>query len=571
MLEFLDVSSNSLEGTISEAHLSNLNNLQWLDLSSNSLALDFNSDWNPPFQLDGINLRSCRLGPRFPNWLQTQTNYSQLDISNSRISDIVPKKFWDLSPKLFYLNLSYNQLNGKVPDLSLKTVFYPVIDLSSNRFECPIAPFPPNVTALHLSKNKFFGSISFLCNLNSKFLGSVDLSYDRLSGELPDCWMHMQNLAILNLANNNFFGKIPWSMGFLYELRTLHLRHNNLVGELPSSLKNCGNLIIFDLGENKLSGVIPTWIGTHLELLVVLSLRLNKFHGYIPVNICHVNSIKILDLSRNNISGIIPWCFSNFTALVWGNESKGKITYFYGFHAGTRYYYISELEYEDNAIVQWKREEFEFKNSLALLKSIDLSDNRLVGKIPEEISSLTGLGSLNLSWNYLMGHIIQKIGQLKMLESLNLSRNQLFGKIPISITHLNFLAILDLSNNNLSGKIPSSTQLQSFDGSAYAGNHELCGLLLPNKCPGDETTLHPSITNHGADNIIQGDEDGFINREFYVSMGLGFGIGFGAVFGTLLLQRSWEYIFFKFLNNIKDWLYVTTTVNMARARRWLQS
>ncbi|XP_059654816.1 receptor-like protein EIX2 [Cornus florida] len=120
----------------------------------------------------------------------------------------------------------------------------------------------------------------------------------------------------------------------------------------------------------------------------------------------------------------------------------------------------------------------------------------------------------------------------------------------------------------MSGKIPSSTQLQSFDASAYAGNHELCGLPLPNKCPGDETTLEPSVNK---DDIIQGNEDRFINREFYVSTGIGFGVGFDGVFGTLVLNRSWEHVLFNFLNNIKDWLHVTTAVNMARLRRWLQS
>ncbi|XP_059627578.1 receptor-like protein EIX2 [Cornus florida] len=182
--------------------------------------------------------------------------------------------------------------------------------------------------------------------------------------------------------------------------------------------------------------------------------------------------------------------------------------------------------YVDNALVLWKGKESEYKNNLALIVGIDLSGNRLVGKIPEEISSLVELNYFNLSRNKLNGHVIQKIGELKMLESLDSSRNQISGEIPTGITRLNFLAVLDLSNNNLSGKIPSNTQLQSFDASAYSGNDELCRLPLPNECPGDETTMEPSV---GKDDIIQGNEDGFINREFYVSKGLGFGVGFGGL------------------------------------------
>ncbi|XP_059627709.1 receptor-like protein EIX2 [Cornus florida] len=146
-----------------------------------------------------------------------------------------------------------------------------------------------------------------------------------------------------------------------------------------------------------------------------------------------------------------------------------------------------------------KGKESEYKNNLALIRGIEHSGNRLVRKIPEEISSLAKLNYLNLSRNELNGHVIQNIGELKMLESLDLSRNQFSCEIPTGITRLDFLTILDLSNNNLFGKIPSSTQLQSFDASAYFGNDELCGLPLPNKCSRDETALEPSI---GENDII---------------------------------------------------------------------
>ena len=48
-LEGLDMSWNFLQGTISEPHFSNLSKLWYLDLSNNSLALEFNFNWVPPF------------------------------------------------------------------------------------------------------------------------------------------------------------------------------------------------------------------------------------------------------------------------------------------------------------------------------------------------------------------------------------------------------------------------------------------------------------------------------------------------------------------------------------------
>jgi EIX receptor 1/2 len=115
-LQFLDLSFNSLKGFITETHLSNLSSLNHLDLSYNSdLSLKFSPDWVPPFHLDTIGLGSCKLGPAFPPWIQTQKNFSWLDISDARISDTIPNWFWDLSFNIKFLNISTNQITGTIP------------------------------------------------------------------------------------------------------------------------------------------------------------------------------------------------------------------------------------------------------------------------------------------------------------------------------------------------------------------------------------------------------------------------------------------------------------------------
>lgn len=267
-----------LEGIITEAHMSNLSKLTIMRFFYNSLAFNLSPDWFPPFRLSYISMSNCNLGPHFPKWLQSQKNCSLLDIFNTGISDIVPIWFWDLSPYLCHLNLSYNHLKGKVPDLSLKFTLAlapaPAIDLSSNCFEDSIPPFPYNVLALALSKNMFSGSISFLCAINTERLVYLDLSENHLSGEIPDCFRYW-NVFILNLANNNFSGRIPNSIDPSCNIMSLHLRNNSLTGKFPSSLKNCSAIMMIDLGNNKISGTIPAWIGDSLLELVVLNLRFN--------------------------------------------------------------------------------------------------------------------------------------------------------------------------------------------------------------------------------------------------------------------------------------------------------
>ncbi|KAM7489903.1 hypothetical protein LguiB_027387 [Lonicera macranthoides] len=457
-LRYLYLTNNKIQGRLPES-IGELSNLKILDLSFNLLSLEFSSDWTPRFQLDYILLANCKLGPHFPEWLQSQSNFSILDISGAGISDTIPHWFWDLSPGLLHLNFSNNQIHSMLPNLSLKFVNLEQIDLSSNRFNGPIPLFPRNLSLLNLSKNMFSGSIISLCTIVTEYLNFLIFSDNLLLGEVPDCWINANNLEVLDLANNNFSWKIPASFGFLNQLILLNLRNNSLIGELPSSLKNCSSLKVIDTSENKLSGQLPAWIGTNLTLLAVLSFRRNDFHGSIPPSMCLLNRIQVFDLSRNKISGNIPQCFNKLHSLIQTESSSTTM------FIPISMYYFSNNGYMPSALVQWKGNVFEYKSILGLLKCIDLSSNKLVGQIPQNLASLEGLISLNLSRNNLIGPAIQKISQMKKLEILDLSRNQLSGAIPIGLGSLNSLSVLDLSSNNFSGKIPRSTQLDTFNAS----------------------------------------------------------------------------------------------------------
>ncbi|KAM7486970.1 hypothetical protein LguiA_002979 [Lonicera macranthoides] len=488
LLRQLHLRNNKIQGRLPES-IGELSNLKDLDLSFNSLTLEFSSDWIPRFQLETIALANCKLGPHFPEWLRSQNNFSFLHMSGAGIFGIVPHWFWDLSPRLRYLNISDNQIHGMLPDLSLKYVKLYQIDLGSNHFKGPIPLFPRDLSLLNLFKNMFFGSITSLCTIVTKYLVFLDLSDNLLSGEIPDCWIDANNLEILDLANNNFSWKIPSSFGFLNHLELLNLRNNSLIGEFPSLLKNCSSLKVIDMSENKLSGQLPAWIGIDLTLLVVLIFRRNDFHGSIPLSTCLLNHIQVFDLSQNKISGNIPRCFNKLHSLIQTESSRTTMP---------------------SALVQWKGKVSKYKSILGLLKCIDFSSNKLVGQIPQEFASLEGLISLNLSRNNLTGPVIQKIGQMKMLEILDLSRNQLSGAIPIGLGNLNYLSVLDLSSNNFSGKIPRSTQLDTFNASVYTGNDQLCGLPLP-LCQEDESTSFPPPNDHGKT------DDTFVTTRFYIN------------------------------------------------------
>ncbi|CAI9778191.1 unnamed protein product [Fraxinus pennsylvanica] len=500
-LRQLRMSSNLLEDTITESHLSNFANLGELDLSLNSLTFNLSSDWIPPFQLYSLYLGNCHLGPHFPNWIQTQKTLEGLNISFAGISDAIPNWLWNMS-SLVILDLSHNNIRGKIPNVPSQSTVQIFIDLSYNNISGPIPLFLFYYTEIKLSKNMFSGSIFHLCTIpKGSVVHTLDLSDNQLAGEVPNCWMNISELLVLDLANNKFSGKIPLTLGTLDMLQVLHLRGNNFIGDLPSTLRNCRGLRMLDVGGNKLTGNIPAWIGTHLTSLTFLSLRFNEFDGIMPSTICLLTNIHVLDLSRNNISGRILRCLNNFTALVQKNSSIENAAQSKLDNLSVTVYVGSS--YVNSAFVQWKGQDSEWR-TVGLLKGIDLSGNKFVGTIPQEFSALRGLVFLNLSRNHLTGNIISNIGQMEMLESLDLSRNQLSGEIPNSLADLNFLDVLDLSYNNFTGKIPLGTQLQSFNSSVYAGNSQLCGEPLA-KCPGDISD--GSAIDHGEGNSFE-DDDG---------------------------------------------------------------
>ncbi|QCE05773.1 LRR receptor-like serine/threonine-protein kinase FLS2 [Vigna unguiculata] len=88
--------------------------------------------------------------------------------------------------------------------------------------------------------------------------------------------------------------------------------------------------------------------------------------------------------------------------------------------------------YEQDVREVMKGIELEYTRNLKLVVNLDLSNNNLIGTIPEEITSLGALLGLNLSYNRLSGHIPKRIGDMKSLESLDLSHDQLSGAISES-------------------------------------------------------------------------------------------------------------------------------------------
>ncbi|KAG1355083.1 putative Receptor-like protein EIX2 [Cocos nucifera] len=548
---------NFLEGVVSEEQFANFTKLKYLDLSRNQFILNLTSDWIPPFQLHGLFIGSCKLGPRFPAWLQMHKNITDLDMSSTGISDAIPDWFWRSFSQMWWLDISSNGITGSVPDLT-EFINLEYLNLSSNHFEGPLPNFnSSNLWMLDLSNNSFSEVIPFdigksMPNMGYLRYGALDLSKNLLSGELPDCWNHSSFIFVIDFSSNSLSGSIPPSICSLPFLESLHLSDNNLSGELPLSLKSCRRLNTLDLGRNGFIGTVPTWIGESLLSLKILRLRSNKFVGNIPPNLSNLSALQILDLANNNLSGTIPSSFGNFTAMKASKEIYGTIL-------------ENDTSYNENMQVMIKGRDIEYGKLLPLVISMDLSNNNLSETIPEELGSLFGLMSLNLSGNHLTGEITENISALRQLESLDFSRNNLSGGIPSSMIALTFLSYLNLSYNNFSGRIPSGNQFQTFiDSSIYAGNPDLCGFPLIQKCKDNGINQDPNAVEEDEQNDNAINEEGFEMKWLNMSTGIGFPVGFWIVFGPLLFNNKWREAYFQLIDQAYDMVYMALAVIFAR-------
>ena len=90
----------------------------------------------------------------------------------------------------------------------------------------------------------------------------LDLSRNKLTGEIPEAVGDLTQLTILNLDNNKLTGTIPAELGKLTQLTELRLNNNQLRGEIPEAVGNLTQLTGLRLNNNQLTGTIPAAVWT---------------------------------------------------------------------------------------------------------------------------------------------------------------------------------------------------------------------------------------------------------------------------------------------------------------------
>ncbi|ONI21628.1 hypothetical protein PRUPE_2G076700 [Prunus persica] len=555
-VRLLDFSSNQFGGNLALG-LGECSRLQVFRAGRNNLSGLLPEDIYNATKLEEIALPINSLRGAISDKIVNLTNLKILDLYLNQLSGELPLNLGKLS-KLKFVTVDFNNLEGTIPTSLMNCTNLVELCLGFNNFEGDISMLNfsrfSQLTKLDLRFNNFTGM--FPVSLYScRYLKAIALTGNHLEGQIQIEILSLKSLSFLTLGYN-LFTNLTGTMKILMSCKSLHALSlvGSFVGEgMPFDdgmvdFDGFQNLRLLNMAGSNITGEIPVWL-SKLNNLEILILAFNQITGPIPSWLGNLPRLFFINLSYNRISGEFSKQLCRLPRFVYEPTASQVEQY--------------EFELPVYSSVTANQSFLPFKLSL-FPATIDLSNNNIVGDIPTEIGQLHLLSQLALHSNNISGVIPDQISTLKNLEVLDLSMNHLSGRIPLSLASLNFLKKFNVSYNNLGGPIPTSTQIQTFNTSAFEGNLKLCGAPLPNKCG----------PNKGIDEDDTNNKD--LDKEphqlpwFYIFTVLGFIVGFWGVCGSLVVNKTWRYVYFRFINNVQERLYVMVIMSINKMKRRLR-
>ena len=236
----------------------------------------------------------------------------------------------------------------------------------------------------------------------------------------------------LRLSDNGLRGQLPAGLGSLAFLTELRVDGNALTGPLPLSLARLG------LRELHYGGT----------MLCTLS------HGAFREWLAAIPSRSGADLACNEERADLGVLYEALGGPNWQNSANwltdAPLSSWYGIlvdETGR----VTEINLSNNRLsgrIPPRTGRF------PRLRRLALEGNRLTGPIPPELGDLADLVFLDLGGNDLRGEIPSELGKLGQLRILFLNDNQLGGIVPAEFGALVDLRFLWLHNNLLGGPIP---------------------------------------------------------------------------------------------------------------------
>uniref|UniRef100_A0A0E0BKA9 non-specific serine/threonine protein kinase n=1 Tax=Oryza glumipatula TaxID=40148 RepID=A0A0E0BKA9_9ORYZ len=429
-LRYLNLSVMPLVGTV-PPQLNNLSKLQFLDLSG----------------CDMMNFKSGMA------WIRHLPSLQYLDLTSVNLSAVDDwPHVMNTLPSLRFLYLSECRLqdaNQSLPHLGNNLTRLESLDLSKNFLEYPVAS-------------------CWFWNLTR--LKHIILSWNYLSGQLPDTLEDMTSLQLLDLSYNRIDPFFDYDM-FLSSEAPSNENHSYIDGItiMTTNLRNLCNLEILDPTHSLSSGNITELFDSMAQCpcrkLQELRLENNNITGILPKSMGLFYRLVYLQLTLNNITGDLPpEIAAKLVLLVVATAAACSISQPAATTAATNALEqqlrpddtgVSCLPHERDALLtfkqgitsdddgflaSWRRGQEEEEdccrwrgvtcsNRTGHVVKLDLGDSGLQGQISPLIS-LEQLEYLDLSWNEFSGSFPAFVGCFKNLRYLNLSHTSFTGTFP---------------------------------------------------------------------------------------------------------------------------------------------
>ncbi|WIA30200.1 hypothetical protein OEZ86_000292, partial [Tetradesmus obliquus] len=289
----------------------------------------------------------------------------------------------------------------------------------------------------------------------------LNLEANNLVGQFHPAWGALKDLLVFNYGNCWISGSIPNSMRSMRNLTQINLSNNWLNGTLPDWLDEFQQLRILNLGsqfgDNEgsesvgLTGTVPRQL-SELRELRELNLESNALTGELPAMLCHGDdsNLLVLNLRGNQLSGnatIVESCGNLVTLDVSHNDFEGPMP------ASEQWDELASYRTSHNRLSGT----FPAKlaTSARILEHLDVSSNLLTGRLPNQVTILSGLKTLLMSGNRFTGTLTEDVFFLPALMVFDVSNNSFVGTIHEAIGLSYSLQSIDYSNNpGITGRIP---------------------------------------------------------------------------------------------------------------------
>ncbi|KAH9699641.1 Receptor-like protein 13 [Citrus sinensis] len=299
-LEDIIMPNNNLEGPI-PIEFCQLDYLKILDLSNNSIFGTLPSCFSPA-SIEQVHLSKNKIEGRLESIIHDSPHLVTFDLSYNSLHGSIPN--WiDRLPQLNYLLLAHNYIKGEIPVQLCQLKEVRLIDLSHNNLSGHIPPCLVN-TSLSEGHHEAVAPTSSSCGRASGYASPCAKNTSGLPmGKEETVQFTTKNMSYyyqgriltsmsgIDLSCNKLTGEIPTQIGYLTRIRALNLSHNNLTGTIPTTFSNLKQIESLDLSYNLLHGKIPSQL-TVLNTLAVFTVAYNNLSGKIPDKVAQFSTFE---------------------------------------------------------------------------------------------------------------------------------------------------------------------------------------------------------------------------------------------------------------------------------------